>query len=146
MQEEHLAIASVPVQKWGPVFEDCEALKIGTIFQDLNKPFYAAPLEAETEKIKAEPKSEEQRKREELMEKIMQTSFVLDDLVLYLDLHETDEQAMQMFLQKTQERDALKREFAKLFYPLTRDCIPDTEETGKFRWQDGVIPWEGACK
>lgn len=146
MQEEHLAITSVPVQKWGPVFDDCEALKIGTVFQDLNKPFYAAPLEAETEGTKAEPKSEEQRKREELMQKIMQTSFVLDDLVLYLDLHETDEQAIQMFVQKTQERDVLKKEFARLFYPLTRDCIPDSENRGKFCWQDGIIPWEGGCK
>ncbi len=146
MQEEHLAIASIPVQSWGAVFEDQEALKIGTIFQDLNKPFYAAPLESETEEVQAEPKSGEQREREELMKKIMQTSFVLDDLVLYLDLHETDEEAKRMYLQKSRERDELKREFARLFYPLTRDCIPDGKETGKFCWQDGIMPWEGACK
>ena len=40
--QEYLAIASVPVQSWGGLFTPEEALRTGTIFQDLNKPFFAA--------------------------------------------------------------------------------------------------------
>lgn len=145
MKGEHLAIASVPVQKWGGLYEDCEAIRIGTIFRELNMPFYAAMDEVEDGCKKAEPVSEEQRQREDLMKKITETCFALDDLTLYLDMHETDEEAMRIFLQKSQERAELKQEFARLFYPLTRDCIPDTEAAGGFSWQDGPMPWEGAC-
>lgn len=145
MQEEHLAIASVPMQKWGALYEDCEAIRTGTIFRELNMPFYLAKDEVQNECKKAETVSEEQRQRENLMTKILETCFVLDDLTLYLDMHETDEEAMRLFLQKSQERTELKKEFASLFYPLTRDCIPDAKTTGGFSWQDGPMPWEGAC-
>ena len=40
--QENLAIASVPVQDWGALYGEEEALRVGTIFQDLNKPFFAA--------------------------------------------------------------------------------------------------------
>lgn len=145
MQEEHLAIAFVPTQKWGAIYEDEQALKVGTIFQELNKPFFAAPSEPEEVKTTAEPVSKDQREREELMTKIMQVSFVIDDLALYLDTHENDEEAVQIFLQKEEERAQLKKEFAELFYPLTRECIPYAKEEGKFGWQCGPMPWEGAC-
>ena len=42
MHQEHLAIASVPVQSWGAIYEPQKALLVGTIFQDLNLPFYLA--------------------------------------------------------------------------------------------------------
>lgn len=145
MKGEHLAITSVPIQRWGALYEDCEAIQTGTIFRELNMPFYAAPDEVQNECGKAEPVSEEQRQRENLMKKIMETCFALDDLTLYLDMHETDEEAIRLFLQKSQERAELKKEFARLFYPLTRDCIPDAKTAEGFSWQDGPMPWEGAC-
>lgn len=42
MHQEHLAIASVPMQSWGAIYDPQKALLIGTIFQDLNLPFYLA--------------------------------------------------------------------------------------------------------
>lgn len=42
MHQGHLAIASVPVQSWGAIYEPQKALLIGTIFQDLDLPFYMA--------------------------------------------------------------------------------------------------------
>ena len=44
MQNAHLAIASVPVQSWGEVYDQNEALKTGTVFKDLDMPFFAADL------------------------------------------------------------------------------------------------------
>ena len=34
-----LAMAYVPWQSWESIYEPCKALKIGTIFADLNLPF-----------------------------------------------------------------------------------------------------------
>ena len=52
---------------------------------------------------------------------------------------------IQVDLEKSMERKMLKHEFAKRFYPLTRDCIADDAELTEFSWQDGSMPWEGAC-
>lgn len=35
-----LAMASVPVQSWGKIYDPSTALKKGTIFADLDLPFY----------------------------------------------------------------------------------------------------------
>ena len=37
-----LAMAYVPMQKWGNLYKSEEAFMIGTIFEDLNKPFRGA--------------------------------------------------------------------------------------------------------
>lgn len=145
MNEDTLAIASVPMQKWGGVYEDSEALKTGTIFPELNKPFYAAETDTKFPVTEAAPKSQEQREREELCSKLLEISFVLDDLTLYLDTHMQDEPAMELYRKKAQERDRMKKEFAEKFYPLTRDCILYGKQEADFIWQDGPMPWEGAC-
>ena len=38
-QDFALAMAYVPWQKWQNIYEPCRALKNGTIFEELNKPF-----------------------------------------------------------------------------------------------------------
>lgn len=38
--ESEIAIASVPCQKWSEPYDLAKALKEGTIFPELNKPFY----------------------------------------------------------------------------------------------------------
>jgi hypothetical protein len=40
MNQQHLAIALVPVQEWSTTLEPKDALLVGTIFPELNKPFY----------------------------------------------------------------------------------------------------------
>lgn len=145
MQEAHLAIATVPVQNWGPIYEDGEALQIGTIFKELDKPFFASVPISEKNTGEVKPKDAGEQEKEALLRKIFEVSFVLDDLVLYLDTHEHDKEALQLFCQKGSERDKLKREFAEKFYPLTRDCLVYCKEKTEFCWQDGPVPWEGVC-
>ncbi len=152
MSENHLAITSIPIQSWGKLYSEEEALNIGTIFQDLNKPFYAtesvlgskSPIASPSEGI---AKTKEQVDREQLMTKINQISFFLYDLTLYLDTHEKDGQAIQLFNEKAKEYEQLRMQFAKEFYPLTSYCIPhcSTNQEAGFCWQEGPMPWEGAC-
>ena len=42
MDMQHLAIASIPMQPWGQLYDAPTALKKGTVFQDLDMPFFAA--------------------------------------------------------------------------------------------------------
>lgn len=152
MSGNHLAISNVPIQEWGELYSEEEAMNIGTIFYDLNKPFFAAesvlvsksPIAAGTEN---EAKTNEQSDREQLITKINQISFFLDDLTLYLDTHEKDMQAIQLYHEKLKDCTELKNQFAQEFYPLTRPCMTSCLDNGelKFCWQDGPMPWEGAC-
>ena len=142
MKETHLAIASVPCQQWGPVYNDEKALRQGTVFQELDLPFYV------TEGIPA-GQCVQKENSTQLLCQIQQVSFVLDDLTLYLDMNSEDGQALAMYQEKLAVRDQLKKEFAQKFYPLTRDCVAYCQgQAGvhgdhAFCWQDGPMPWEG---
>lgn len=142
MKETHLAIASVPCQQWGPVYNDEKALRQGTVFQELDLPFYV------TEGIPAR-QCVQKGNSTQLLCQIQQVSFALDDLTLYLDMHSEDGQALAMYQEKLAVRDQLKKEFAQKFYPLTRDCVAYCQgQAGvhgdhAFCWQDGPMPWEG---
>ena len=142
MKETHLAIASVPCQQWGPLYDDGKALRQGTIFQELDLPFYV------TEGI-FEGQCAQKENSSQLLCQIQQISFVLDDLTLYLDMHSEDGQALALYQEKLAVRDQLKKEFAQKFYPLTRDCVAYCQgQAGvhgdhAFCWQDGPMPWEG---
>lgn len=144
-----LAITTIPVQPWGDVYPANTAMRKGTIFPDLNMPFYVvdgildSPLTAELNKDVKDPKQQE---REALMSKIMQVSFFLDDLTLYLDTHEEDKDALRLLGEKGMERHQLLEEFAEKFYPLTRDCIATCNNAAEENlWAKGPMPWEGAC-
>ncbi|MCU6748127.1 MULTISPECIES: spore coat protein CotJB [Lachnospiraceae] len=148
MSEKNLAIATVPVQEWGDLYLDREALKKGTIFKALDKPFFAAEEMtegAEQEAAEGEKLDPRQTEQEEMLGKIQELSFVLDDLTLYLDTHEQDTAALQMFLKKTGERKELLQKFAEICGPLTRDCCSEDKETEYFGWQRLPMPWEGGC-
>lgn len=143
MQSEHLAIPFNPIQQWdGQQYEPAQALKVGTIFPNLNKPFFAAEsLPGESVPNAAgrdtAQKNQEQQERENLMAKIQAVSFVLDDLALYLDTHPNESAPAEMRNNLIQERKKLLQDFSTRFYPLTRDCIGF--------WTEGPMPWEGAC-
>ena len=142
MKETHLAIASVPYQQWGPLYDDGKALRHGTVFQELDLPFYVM------EGIPAGQCAQKENSSQ-LLCQIQQISFVLDDLTLYLDMHGEDGQALAMYQEKLAVRDQMKKEFAQKFYPLTRDCVAYCQgQAGvhgdhAFCWQDGPMPWEG---
>lgn len=40
MEQQHLAIATVPIQSWETLYDWDQALATGTIFPGLNKPFF----------------------------------------------------------------------------------------------------------
>lgn len=176
LKQEHLAIASVPVQCWGELYEQGQALSIGTIFRELDKPFFASdqdfgniprscpsqrpgdPDEYQTQTGEngnrkaggqTEEKDSQQQERECMMLQMMEISFMLDDIRLYMDTHPEDEKGLQLLKQVIQRRKQLLKDYAARYYPLTMDCMADIYEKNPestcYCWEKGPMPWEGAC-
>lgn len=150
MTEKHLAIASVPLQNWEEPYPEEEAFAHGTVFRELDKPFFASSMLMEKKADQGMQgvltgKSPMELEQEQLLAEIMQTGFFLDDLTLYLDTHELEEQVIVLYKEKQAKLAGLKQQFAQRFYPLNRGEICECEASGKFCWQQGPMPWEGAC-
>lgn len=146
--KEHLAIASVPIQSWGKIYDENEAFDKGTIFQDLDQPFFATAGDKGPKK-KGDGLFKEKQQQEELLLQIQKVSFTVDDLRLYMDTHPTDGQGLALLKTMIRKRKDLLKSFALEFYPLTADCMADiyenTPDSECYCWQEGPCPWEGVC-
>ena len=143
----HLAIASVPFQQWGEIYDEQEAFKSGTVFPELDKPFFIT--EEENQKECSCGCTEENSVTGKLRQ-IQKAGFLCDDLRLYLDTHPEDQQALSVFKETLKRKKALMKEFALSQYPLTVECMADIYEQNPestcYCWKEGPIPWEGVCK
>ena len=141
---QHLAIASVPIQQWNEVYDEEHAFQTGTIFPELNRPFYVTALAKETPNAKLKLSPEQSMFRQ-----IQQVSFVADDLRLYMDTHPHDQEGLKLLKDTLKKKKALMKEFALQFYPLTEACMEAIYETNPnsdcYCWPEGRIPWEGVC-
>jgi len=145
-EKQNLAIANIPCQTWsGNLYEAPTALRKGTIFPELNMPFFV--VDSPDDQIKDNSfKCDEQQERETLLCQINEASFYVTDLTLYLDTHETDKEALKLFHDKVKLRGELMETFAAKFYPLTVDCIAKCGcDENEYQWSKGPLPWEGAC-
>ena len=80
----------------------------------------------------------------QLLQKINEVSFAVNDILLYLDTHPCDEAALSYFMEHKNRRVAALKEYAKYYGPLTLDtmCTP----ADKWKWIDTPWPWqEGGC-
>ena len=80
METVYMAIPQVPMQEWTQVYDLPPALAEGTIFPELNKPFYVAPENSNT----TLPRTDDAHVL------FAQVCFALDDALLYLDTHPED--------------------------------------------------------
>lgn len=77
--------------------------------------------------------------RESLMRCLMQTSFVLDDMKLYLDTHPNDKEGMEIFENARIKRNEYLREYESKFGPITVDSA---STNGRWDWIDNPWPWQ----
>ncbi len=122
-----IAIATVPLQSWEQPWEPAKALKEGTVFPSLYKPFYIVEKMPSSQ---AMPQSE----WESQLKTIQETSFALTDIAMYLDTHPDDKEAFAELSRLKNTRKNLLQSFAANHYPLTQDCEGD--------WADGPNPWD----
>ena len=90
LQNAHLAVASVPVQSWGELYDQETALKTGTVFKDLDLPFFAAgQIPGVLSSLEDSLKSPEEKRWRDKMLEVQKVSFMMDDLRLYLQMSTT---------------------------------------------------------
>lgn len=85
--------------------------------------------------------------RQQLMKEINEVSFAVDDILLYLDTHPCDRDALSYAKQHMKERKRLMMEYAKMYGPLTvMDSLEVCGDTWK--WAEQPFPWEqeGGCR
>ena len=144
--EQQLAMAAVPKQTWCEPYDLCTALKEGTIFPCLNMPFFKAEEGCSTVECCCKDADAKQQEREKAMHRIMEVSFALNDLTLYLDTHPECESGLTLFYELTEERVKLLAEYASRYYPLTQLSMVTGEcNRQEYGWGEGPMPWEGAC-
>lgn len=84
--------------------------------------------------------------REGLLHHIDMVSFAVDDILLYLDTHPCDQDALAYFEKYDRERREALEEYARLYGPLLVDfagCGCD----GNWNWTQKPWPWQegGNC-
>lgn len=146
MTTHELAIAFVPPQEWETVYDSKKALKCGTIFPSLHKPFFASE-DCDCDLAGMEEAPQLCDTWQKLLGKIQEVSFMADDLRLYLDMHEQDENALQLLHETLQKRKELVNLFAVNYYPLTFQNLLESEceSERRYCWSKGPLPWEGVC-
>lgn len=141
------AMAEFAAQEWCEPYSLNEALEEGTVFPNLNLPFFKADKGTSTlKKCCQEAAQGEEGKREKMMCEINTVSFALNDLTLYLDTHPDCPKGLSLFKELLSERLRLLSEFAQLFYPLTQiSMIMGEKPYESYGWGEGPMPWEGGC-
>ena len=85
--------------------------------------------------------------RQQLMSRINEVSFAVNDMNLYLDTHPCDAKALAYCRELVQERKKLLKEYAEMYGPLTIDSTAWSEES-IWKWMEQPFPWEkeGGCR
>ena len=82
----------------------------------------------------------EQASAKQLMDVIDQASFALDDVLLFLDTHPCDTQAMAYFNQMTEAYENARKAYEAQFGPLTASA---SRGSAYWSWVEDPWPWEG---
>ena len=121
-----LAVPYVPFQQRGSQkHNQADALANGTVFPGLNLPFH---LKAEAAGL---PDS--------LSTQLQALLFVITELGLYLDTHQDDAEAFQLFKQYTAMAQEAKKQYEEMHGPLTQ---LSAGQDAAYRWLDDPWPWE----
>jgi spore coat protein JB len=83
--------------------------------------------------------------QEQLFCYLNQVSFVISDLLLYLDTHPDDQQALMHCRKHISMRKQALEEYARLYGPLTIDTANDSDSES-WKWVSTPWPWEGRKK
>lgn len=78
-------------------------------------------------------------RREELLLEIMELSFAINDLNLYLDLHPLNEDVLKKFKSLVEKSCAKEMEFVQMYGPI--DLIDSVDEQ-EFKWIEDPWPWQ----
>lgn len=121
-----LAVPFIPMQQSAlPRFEPSEALAKGTLFPGLELPFM--------DMVNAPPETTTPRRE------LMALDFALDELELYLDTHEDDEDAFEVYQGYLQLAEEAHSRYVQLYGPVTQ---MDMLGLKHYVWLENPWPWD----
>ena len=77
-----------------------------------------------------------------LLKQVYEASFAMDDVVLYLDTHPYDQDALNYYCYVVNMRLEAMRAYEEQCGPLTTDGVMDENY---WTWIENPWPWEGVC-
>lgn len=77
--------------------------------------------------------------RKRLKDFIQETSFAIDDIVLYLDTHPTDQDALEYYKKYRDLHHQAVYEYTEKYGPITADNV---SVDNKWTWTECPWPWE----
>ena len=120
-----LSVPYVPFQQKGsPKYGASEALDNGTLFPWLNLPFFR---KVDAVQLPSTPLSE-----------LQALEFVLAELGLYLDTHQDDAEAMELYRQYAALEKAGRERYEAQYGPITQ---PATAQAKTWAWIKDPWPW-----
>lgn len=120
-----LAVPYVPFQQKGTSkYDHSEALENGTLFPGLNLPF---KLKAKAANVPMTPLGE-----------LQALEFVLTELGLYLDTHQDDAQAMELYRQYAGLEKEGRARYEAMYGPITQTA---TAQSKTWDWLKDPWPW-----
>ena len=75
----------------------------------------------------------------QLLQKVYETGFALDDIALYLDTHPMDTQAMAYYQYAKKANQEAVAAYEKVYGPLLINQV----NSGSWTWTVNPWPWEG---
>jgi spore coat protein JB len=87
----------------------------------------------------------EQMTQEQLLLHITEVSFVITDMLLYLDTHPDEQQALDFIKDHIVMRNNALKIYSRLYGPLTIDTADDNA-SNSWEWVNTPWPWEGRCR
>lgn len=111
------------------VYSPQEGFLRGNMFKELYTPYKNLTY------LNINPKSD----REAFLYNVMEYSFAINDLNLYLDTHPNDKEALSYLEYLINEEDKYKKEYLNKYGPLD---ICDTEGN-TYNWIENPWPWDG---
>ena len=78
----------------------------------------------------------------QLLTYLNEVSFVVSDMLLYLDTHPNDQTALEFCREHISLRSQALKEYSSRFGPLTIDTADDNASTS-WNWVETPWPWEG---
>lgn len=83
-------------------------------------------------------------KREMLMDELNRASFALDDIILFLDTHPCDKEALHYYHHCVEKREKAMKAYTDIYGPLQIEQVEGCEH---WHWVHNPWPWEkgGNC-
>ena len=78
-------------------------------------------------------------KKDELLLKIQMYSFAIKDVILYLDIHPTDQNMLNEYQRLINKKNELIKEYESKYNPLCSDNVNSDE---KWTWINNPWPWD----